>query len=92
MQKKHRSRLGILLDILKSIQELDGASITTIITYANIPHDRLKKILSNLVLKGYVVGKKEKNRVIYFLSKKGYDLLRELERMRQILEGLGLIL
>jgi len=88
--KRHRSRLGILLDILKSIRELDEAPITSIITYANVPHDRLKRILERLVEGGYIKRMRRDNRVMYVLMPKGLELIRELEKIKDMLEGLGL--
>ena len=90
MVRRHRTRVGILLDILRSINELGDASITEIITHANIPHDRLQKILNKLVKKRLVIRKIRKNRVTFILSPKGFDLMRELERLKSLLEGLGL--
>ena len=90
MNRKHRTRIGVLLDILKSINELGEASITEIITHANIPHDRLRGILDKLIEKKYVLKRVRKNRTLFVLSPRGFKLMRELERLKRLIEGLGL--
>lgn len=89
-KKKYRSRVGIILDILESIHELEQATITDIITFANISYKRLKWILDNLEEKGYVDSIEDKNKKIYVLKPKGYKLMNELRKIRELINDLGL--
>ncbi len=90
MERKHRTRLGILLEVLETINSLGEASITEIITHANIPHNRLKKILDGLVRKKYVAERTKNRRKLFALTPKGFELMRQLEHLKRIIEGLGL--
>ena len=49
--KTYRSRLKIVLDILKAIEEGEDR-VTRILLYANLSHERLVKYLDELVEKG----------------------------------------
>ena len=89
-KKKYRSRLGIVLDILEAIHELEYASVTEIITYANIPYNRLKKILDRLLKKGYIDVMEEQNKKIYTLKPAGYKLMNELRKIKELMTDLGL--
>ena len=88
--RRYRTRIGILLDILSWIHRLDEPTITTLITYTNVPHDRIKGILRNLEEKGVVRRIQSDDHFIYVLTERGYRLLRDLERIKKSLEGLGI--
>lgn len=90
MSRKYRSRVGILLSILEAIHRKEYATITEIIIRANIPHDRLKNILDRLIEKGYVQCVEKGDRRFYTLTSKGYILMNELRKIRDLMMGLGL--
>ncbi len=90
LDRKYRSRIGILYDILRAIYTSETAAITTIIMEANIPHNRLKKIINSLLREGYITEKEIDGTIIYKLTPKGYRLMKDLERLKGLLEGLGL--
>jgi len=65
-------------------------TITSIVMDANIPHNRLKKIIANLIKKGYIEELETAGMVIYKLTPEGYKLMKELEKLKKLLKGLGL--
>ncbi|MCR8433668.1 MAG: winged helix-turn-helix domain-containing protein [Candidatus Korarchaeota archaeon] len=92
MSSTHRSRIGILLNILEAINKRDYAIITEIIREANIPHERLLPILERLIERGYIRYIKRDNRRYYMLTPDGYRLMQELRRLKHLIEDLGLSL
>lgn len=90
MKRKHRPKIVILYDILKTIREHDGATVSEIILHANIPHDRLKKILNSLLEKRIIERINRRGRILYVLTVEGYKLFCELEKIKRILDSLGL--
>lgn len=88
--KKLRSRAGIVYDILKTVRDEVEAPPTRIMYGARMPYDRLQKILEALVDKGLLNVKRDSDRVFYVLTDKGFEALRELEKAKKILEGLGI--
>jgi len=85
--KTYRSRLKIVLDILKAIEEGEDR-VTRILLYANLSHERLVKYLDELVEKG-LIETVEGGGKIYRLTEKGYRFLRELERAEKLAEAFG---
>ena len=82
--KPYRSRLKIILDILEAIS-LHGGKISTILTYANLSHDRCMRYLEELLEKGLV----EEGPEGYVLTERGYSFLKELKRAERLAEAFG---
>jgi len=82
--KPYRSRIKIIMDILEAIN-LHGGKISTILTYANLSHDRCVKYLSELLDKGLIEREPEG----YKLTEKGYNFLKELKRAEKLAEAFG---
>ena len=91
MRKRYRSTLGILFDLLKTIDEIEDPIITRLITYVNVPHNRLKVLLERLLREGYIKEQVIKGKKMFFLTKKGRQLLKELKTLKKILAGLGIM-
>jgi len=72
------------MDILEAIHA-HGGKVSTILTYANLSHDRCTKYLGDLLEKGLV----EKAPEGYKLTEKGYNFLEELRRAERLAEAFG---
>lgn len=89
MRKQMRSRLGIIRDILKTVNEEGKTPITRIMYGARLPYDRLDSILNDLMKKGLIKKIDDNERKYYVITEKGIKLLDEIERLEKILDRLG---
>jgi len=88
--RKYRSRVQIMVDILRVIHERGKARPTHILYGANLSHDRLKKYLKELETNGLIVKENMRNYVVYRLTSKGYKLLKEYDKIRKFAEAFGI--
>lgn len=86
---KYRPDILIIRDILNAIE--DGTSISTIVYKANIPHDRLKVRLKQMIESGLVYEVDEGDKKRYYLTKKGLEARLKINEMVIFLKELGLI-
>ncbi len=86
----YRSQAGIIYDILRALYSEGAMPPTRITYYARLPYDRLKPMLKKLAEKGLVEEVREKNRIYYRITRRGYEALQELERTKRLLEALGM--
>jgi predicted transcriptional regulator len=86
-----RSQAQIYLDILTSVQRKNGKIKKTHIMYnANLTHDRLEKHLKVLLLNNFLEKSNVKNETFYTITKKGYDFLMEIRRLKKMSEAFGI--
>jgi predicted transcriptional regulator len=90
MAKRKRDRLSTLFDILKALSE-EPQNPTKLATLVNMPYDRLKKILDELVEKGLLQYEDQGRVRIYGLSQEGLRVYEELKRIRKVLQDYGLL-
>jgi predicted transcriptional regulator len=90
MAKRKRDRLSILFDILKALSK-EPQNPTKLATLVNMPYDRLKKILDELVEKGLLQYEDQGRVRIYGLSQEGLRVYEELKRIRKVLQDYGLL-
>lgn len=84
---KHRSRWDILLDILKVISEEEGVKKTRIMQKTNLDWRSFKKYFDFLVDHGFLrVGDELGKRKSYKLTKKGRNLLVELQEVTEMIQ------
>lgn len=88
--RKYRSRVQIMIDILKVIHKKGKARPTHILYGANLSHDRLKKYLKELEKNNLVVKEKLEGHVVYQLTSKGLKFLREFDKIRKFAEAFGI--
>lgn len=87
---RYRSQAGIVYDILETLYE-EGMSLPTRLMYgARIPYDRLKELLAKLEESGLIEKEEIEGKTYYKLTKKGYEALEELRRVRRLLENIGI--
>jgi len=89
-RKPRRSKLRIIIDILKIIDEENGARITRILYGANLPYDRLLKYIEELKEKGFIIEKRENNAIKYYLTENGINFLTEFKKIESFIEAFGI--
>ncbi len=84
---KHRSRWDILFDILKATSEEEGVKKTHIMQKTNLDWRSFKKYFDFLVDHGFLrVCDESGKRKSYKLTKKGRNLLVELQEVTEIIQ------
>ncbi len=87
---KYRPDVVIILDILEAIGE-EGAIISRIASYANMPIPRLREKLDIMIENGLITEEEENGRRIYRLTDKGIETMEKLRETVYMLRQLGLI-
>ena len=83
---ERRSKIRILVDILKLVQRKNGRAKSTHILYgANLSHARLKKYLNVLLMNGFI----EKTTVFYKITTKGQKFIGEFKKVEELSEAFG---
>ena len=92
MARRKRSRLSIVMSVLEAIEREGPLPPTRLATYANMPYDRLRRLLGDLEERGIVrVEPSGDGRSFTVdLTSKGRQVLGELRRLRRLLGDLGL--
>lgn len=87
---KYRSKLRIYADIIGTIDKEGGKTRTTKLLYgANLPHDRLKEYLDQLLQRGLVQELREDDHSSYELTSAGVQFIHEFRRMEKFAEAFG---
>lgn len=85
-----RSKIGILVDILRLIQKKGGVAKPTHILYgANLSHVRLNKYMDVLMEKQFVETVNAGGRGVYKITDKGMEFVREFRKVEQFSEAFG---
>ena len=79
---KYRSRTDILASILDSVNNVDGAGITTIMYKSFLSHYQLKKYMA-IMLKNDLIRFDEERR-LYRITDKGVRFLQLFNHMNQL--------
>ncbi len=90
MKRKYRSRIQIMADILKVIEDRGKARFTHILYGANLSYDRLKKYLKELIDRGLIREETIENVTYYYLTEKGVKFLKEYEKIRKLCDAFGI--
>lgn len=91
LPKEYRSKACIYFDILNQIVKEEGRAGPTRILYgANLSHDRLMKHLTQLISLGLVVEEKEDERILYSITEKGMNFIREFRRIQEFAKAFGI--
>jgi predicted transcriptional regulator len=90
----YRKQIEIVGDILYAAEELtidnNCASITKLIQKANISHNRISKILSNLVSQGLLEQVNSNRACKYRISMTGKDFLKAYRTFSEFTDNFGL--
>ncbi len=86
-----RSKLQILVDILKLIQRKGGYAKPTHILYgANLSHVRLTKYLNWLLMKNFIEEVDAGGHKAYRVTAKGFEFMREFRKISEFSEAFGI--
>ncbi|HXG06280.1 MAG TPA: winged helix-turn-helix domain-containing protein [Nitrososphaera sp.] len=92
MAAAYRTHVSIIADILSTAKEYSyegydsGATVTHLMRKANVPHQRLSSIISNLMKSGLL--EEESSR--YRISEKGIKFLKAYSEFKDFAESFGL--
>lgn len=92
MAKLYRSRVRLVLDVLRAVRSEGQAPVTRLLTLANLTHPRLLELVEPLVAKGWLQESKEAGKRTWSLTPAGQAAIAQLERMEESLMDLGLAL
>ncbi|RLE89724.1 MAG: hypothetical protein DRJ49_02080 [Thermoprotei archaeon] len=90
MRKRRRSKIRIVVDIMRVLQMSSGAKITQIMCEANMPYDRLLRYLEELKSKGFITEKRSNDHTLYYLTRKGFDFLVEFKKIERFAKAFGI--
>ncbi len=86
-----RSKMHILVDILRVIHRKNGKAKPTHILYgANLSHIRLKKFLNLLLERGFIDTVNERDHMFYIITPRGYEFLREFRKIEEFSNAFGM--
>ncbi len=87
---KYRSKLRIYSDILRTIDRDGGKTrITRLVYGANLPNDRLKEYLNDLISRGLVKDVPREDYSEFALTPAGIQFLQELKRVENFTATFG---
>jgi predicted transcriptional regulator len=86
-----RSKLDIIRDILAVLEEKGPQPISRLATYANLPYDRLRRLIGELEEKRIVALTRSSSTLIVEITPQGVKLLEELRKLEALLRDLGLL-
>ena len=86
---ERRSKVTILVDILRLINRKGKAKPTHILYGANLSHVRLTKYLDALLAQGFIERTTESSRTYYILTPKGLNFLREFKKVQELSDAFG---
>ncbi len=89
MRPRRRTRLRILVDILR-VLEAGDANVSRLMLEANLSYARLLKYLEELEAKGLVKRVEDGREVRYRITARGAEFLREFDRMLRLAEAFGI--
>ncbi|MBI4739723.1 hypothetical protein HY772_09385 [Candidatus Woesearchaeota archaeon] len=86
-----RTKLEIIHDILRAIQEKNGKIKPTHLLYkSNLSYQKMKQSLEELVEKQMVREEKNKHGAYILITEQGLKFLQEYRRMKAFTESFGL--
>jgi predicted transcriptional regulator len=89
--RPRRSRIEIIRDILAVLEERGPQPLSRLGTYANLPYDRLRRIVEELGERGLVRISRGPTSLMVEITPLGVELLEELRRLERLLRDLGLL-
>ena len=88
---KKRDRLQVIYDILGVIKDKgDRIKPTHILYKSNLSHQMMQQYLGELISKGFIIEKLTEKGKTYSLTQRGFDYLKEYEKVTTFLRTFGL--
>ncbi len=86
-----RTKIDIIYDMLRAIEEKGGKIIPTHLLYkSNLSHQRMKLYLDELKQRQMVVEAHVKDKLFYELTDEGRKFIQNFKRMKEFTEAFGL--
>ncbi len=86
-----RSKLDIVYDMLRAIEDKGGKIIPTHLLYkSNLSHQRMKLYLEELKQRNLIVEAHHKDKLHYELTDEGRKFIQNFKQMKQFTEAFGL--
>ena len=86
-----RSKLDIVYDMLRAIEDKGGKIIPTHLLYkSNLSHQRMKTYLAELKERNLVEETKVKKKTVYSLTDDGRKFIQRYKQMKEFTEAFGL--
>ena len=87
---ERRSKMQVLIDILRVIQREGQTKPTHILYKANLSHKLLKNHLNLLLEKGFIEQKNHDGKVYYSITRKGIEFMVEYRKIENLSSAFGL--
>jgi predicted transcriptional regulator len=86
-----RTKIDIIYDMLRAIEEKGGKIIPTHLLYkSNLSHQRMKLYLEELKQRQMVTEAHVKDKLFYELTDEGRKFIQNFKRMKEFTEAFGL--
>lgn len=86
-----RTKIDIIHDMLKAIQDKGGKIIPTHLLYkSNLSHQRMKLYLEELKEKGMIEEIEHKKKLHYEITETGLKFLQNFKQVKEFTEAFGL--
>ena len=86
-----RTKIDIIYDMLKAIQDKGGTIIPTHLLYkSNLSHQRMKLYLDELKEQKMIIEAHEKEKLVYKLTDEGLGFLKNFKQLKEFTEAFGL--
>ncbi len=89
--QERRTRLEIVNDMLRSIQEKGGKIKPTHLLYkSNLSHNRMSSYIDYLKEKGMIEEKTAKNKKVFEITEKGFSFLENYKKIKEFSDAFGI--
>ncbi|MFP4656283.1 MAG: winged helix-turn-helix domain-containing protein [Candidatus Woesearchaeota archaeon] len=92
MSSRRRTKIEIIYDMLKAIQNKGGVIKPTHLLYkSNLSHNKMQEYIRNLQAKGMIAEKDAGNgSKVYMITDKGLKYIAEFKQIRQFSDAFGI--
>ncbi len=92
MSSKRRTKIEIIYDMLKAIQDKGGSIKPTHLLYkSNLSHNKMQEYIDNLQMKAMIIEKDDgKGSKRYHITDKGLKYIAEFRQIKQFSEAFGI--
>lgn len=85
-----RDKITIIFDILNAIQAKGGKIKPTHLLYkSNLSHGRMKQYVDELMSKGLLEEKDNKDKKLYILTDEGYKFISDYANVKKFMDSFG---
>jgi predicted transcriptional regulator len=86
-----RSKLDIVYDMLRAIEDKGGRIIPTHLLYkSNLSHQRMKLYLDELMQRNLIKEAEHKGKTVYELTDEGRKFVQNYKQMKEFTQAFGL--